>query len=201
MLTFPLLGRLHVVPIIGVLLLSGCGTFSLAGKITPPTGKGQDQQQLDLLACKDQARLAANTAERQAGAFLLGLTIVGAPVAYELEKSKQREVFAACMSQRGYEVAPVGANEGLSSSQPNAASPGGVKGNEAVQVTAPPAYPQPAAQPKNEPAAAAALPVAASTTTVKDEAVQLQKIKDLRDKGLISDAEYTKKRQEILDRL
>ncbi len=194
-MTFAFFGRSRVVPIIGALFLAGCGTFPLAGKITPPSGKGQDQQQLDLLACKDQAHLAANTAGRQAGNFLLGMTIVGAPVAYELDKSKQREVFAACMSQRGYEIAPVDANAGVSNPQPYVAPLGNVRANEAIQVKAP-------VQPMIEQAASAAVaPAVTSATTVKDEAVQLQKIKDLRDKGLISEAEYAKKRQEILDRL
>ncbi len=35
----------------------------------------------------------------------------------------------------------------------------------------------------------------------RDEAVQLQKLKELRDKGLITEDEYEKKRKEILDRL
>ena len=40
------------------------------------------------------------------GRFLLGLTIVGAPVAFEMEKSKQREVFTNCMQERGYAITP-----------------------------------------------------------------------------------------------
>lgn len=35
----------------------------------------------------------------------------------------------------------------------------------------------------------------------RDEAAQLQKLKELRDKGLLSDEEYEKKRKEIIDRL
>ena len=95
--------------IILVLLLAfgvaACGTYTL-GNVHPQSGKTTDQQQLDTLTCKDQANLAANTAGRQTGDFLLGLTIVGAPVAFEREKAKEREVFADCMTARGYVVTP-----------------------------------------------------------------------------------------------
>jgi hypothetical protein len=85
--------------------VTACGTYTL-GNVHPQAGKSADQQQLDTLTCKDQANLAANTAGRQTGDFLLGLTIVGAPVAFEREKAKEREVFADCMKARGYVVTP-----------------------------------------------------------------------------------------------
>jgi hypothetical protein len=87
-----------------ILLLSGCGTFSL-GTAIPQTPKTANEQQLDTLECKDKARLAASTAERQVGAFLLGMTIIGVPAAFELEKSKQREVYKECMEGKRYKVA------------------------------------------------------------------------------------------------
>jgi hypothetical protein len=83
--------------------VAACGTFNL-GSVRPQVGKTSEQQQLDTLTCKDQANLAANSAGRQTGDFLLGLTIVGAPVAYEMDKAKQRQVFADCMQARGYVV-------------------------------------------------------------------------------------------------
>lgn len=83
--------------------IAGCGTFNL-GNVRPQAGRTAEQQQLDTLTCKDQASLAANSAGRQTGDFLLGLTIVGAPVAYEMDKAKQRQVFADCMQARGYMV-------------------------------------------------------------------------------------------------
>lgn len=86
-----------------VLALTGCGNFNL-GYVHPQAGKSSEQQQLDTLTCKDKAELAANTAGRQTGAFFLGMTIIGLPVAYELDKSKQREVFADCLVARGYKV-------------------------------------------------------------------------------------------------
>jgi hypothetical protein len=82
---------------------SGSGTFNL-GNVHPQANKTADQQQLDTLSCKDQATLAVSSAGRQTGDFLLGLTIVGTPVAYELDKAKQRQVFADCMQARGYSV-------------------------------------------------------------------------------------------------
>jgi hypothetical protein len=95
--------------IILVLLLAcgviACGTYTL-GIVRPQAGKSADQQQLDTLTCKDQAHLAVNSTGRQTGDFLLGLTIVGAPVAYEMDKSKERQVFADCMHARGYVVTP-----------------------------------------------------------------------------------------------
>ncbi len=87
------------------LALAACGTFPL-GTVQPQTGKTADQQQLDTLSCKDQARLAVESAGRQTQDFLLGLTIVGAPVAYERDKSKEREVFTSCMQAKGYVVRP-----------------------------------------------------------------------------------------------
>src|SRR5580658_680329 len=90
---------------VSAVLLVSCGTFPL-GNVQPQSGRTAEQQQSDTLYCKDQAQLAANSAGRQTGDFLLGLTIVGAPVAYEMDKSKQREVFAGCMQDKGYVVIP-----------------------------------------------------------------------------------------------
>lgn len=85
--------------------LTGCGTFNL-GYVKPQTGKTPDQQMLDTLTCKDQARLATETAGKQVGDFLLGMTIIGAPMAYELDKKNKREFFKECMNTKGYEVIP-----------------------------------------------------------------------------------------------
>jgi hypothetical protein len=85
--------------------LTACGTFNL-GNVRPQVGKTAEQQQLDTLTCKDQANLAVNSTGRQTGDFLLGMTIVGAPVAYEMDKAKERQVFADCMNARGYVVTP-----------------------------------------------------------------------------------------------
>ena len=84
-------------------LLTGCGTFNL-GYVQPQAGRTSEQQQLDTLTCKDTARLAAESGDRQVGNFLLGMTIVGAPIAYELDKSKKREVFKECMQGKGYSI-------------------------------------------------------------------------------------------------
>lgn len=167
--------------------LAGCGTFQLASGVYPTTQKSQEQQQLDNLNCKDQAKLAANTTERQTGAFLLGLTIVGAPVAFELEKAKQREVYKSCMEARGYRVVPHNetAATGAATNSPPLPEATTIPPVRAPEVTAPTQMPA-------APATGAA---------VRDEATQLQKLRELRDKGLITESEYDKKRKEILDRL
>lgn len=85
--------------------LTGCGTFNL-GYVKPQAGKTSDQQMLDTLTCKDQARLSTETAGKQVGDFLLGMTIIGAPMAYELDKKNKREFFKNCMNAKGYEVIP-----------------------------------------------------------------------------------------------
>lgn len=87
------------------LVLVGCGSFPL-GHVHAPTGNAKSQTDLDTLFCKDQAYQAANTAERQVGAFLAGLTIIGTPIAIEADKAKQREVFKGCMEGKGYRITP-----------------------------------------------------------------------------------------------
>jgi hypothetical protein len=121
------------------------------------------------------------------------MTIVGVPLAYELEKSKQREVFVSCMTARGYAVRPVG--------------------ESAVSASAPPAQARvipvresiPPAQPLRDELAVVPPRVMHTTSVVarevKDETAQLQKLMELRDKGLITENEYSRKRQEILDKL
>lgn len=88
-----------------LVFLSGCGTFSL-GTAIPQIAKTPNEQQIDTLDCKDKARLAASAADVQVGAFLLGLTIIGAPAGFELEKNKQREAYKSCMEGKGYRVIP-----------------------------------------------------------------------------------------------
>ena len=56
------------------------------------------------------------------------------------------------------------------------------------------------AQPAPAVASSATTPPASNNAT-RDEATSLQKLKELREKGLISQDEYEKKRKEILDRL
>jgi hypothetical protein len=99
-----------------------CGTFNL-GNVHPQANKNADQQQLDTLTCKDQANLAVNSAGRLAGDFLLGMTIVGVPAAYEMDKAKQRQVFADCMQARGYVVTPADGTAATPSPTATAASP------------------------------------------------------------------------------
>jgi len=88
-----------------LIALTGCGTFNL-GYVKPRVDKTPDQQALDILTCKDSARLATDAASNQVANFLLGMTIVAAPLAFESDKAKQRSVYKECMSAKGYEVIP-----------------------------------------------------------------------------------------------
>ena len=154
------------------LVVAACGTFPLSGNTYGPPGKTQDQHQMDILVCKDQAKLAANTTARQTGAFLLGLTIIGTPVAFELEKAKQREVFAQCMTARGYRVDPPEAqNQAAATKLPVVPAP--VVAKKDVDTPAPKA----------------------------DDVAQLEKLKSLQNRSLITEEEYNRKKNEILDRM
>lgn len=85
------------------LLLTGCA-FSL-GRVQPQAARTADQQQLDTLTCKDSAHLAASTAGAEATGFLLGLTIIGTPLAVGMDRQLQRDEFTKCMAIKGYTVA------------------------------------------------------------------------------------------------
>ncbi len=184
---FVSIGRL--VPIVLVTLTClGCGTFQLSSGAIPLVAKSQEQMQLDNLTCKDQAKLAANTGERQAGAFLLGATLIGAPIAFELEKSKQREVYKSCMETRGYRVLPpadVAATQAAENPS-SARTGGGVSGGASSK----PASSQDPLTSRTQ-----------SAPQSRDEVFQLQKLKELREKDLITSEEYERKRKEILDKL
>ena len=140
-------------------VVTACGTFPLSKNTIAPAGKTADQHQLDTLVCQDQAKLAVSTAGRQAGNFLLGMTIIGTPVAFELDKAKQREVFAQCMTARGYTVVPVD----------------GTQKQVAKKVETP--------------------------ALKADDVAQLEKLKGLQDRALITEEEYNRKKNEILDRM
>ena len=89
--------------LLALLSLSACGTFSL-GIVHPQIGKSADQQQLDILSCKDLAATEVNSASHQATDFLLGLTLIGTPFAYAQDQKTERTAFALCMRARGYSV-------------------------------------------------------------------------------------------------
>lgn len=168
------------------LLLFACGTFQLASGIHPPAGKTKDQQQVDMLICKDQAKLAANTPAKQTGAFLLGATIIGAPVAYEMEKSTQRKVFAECMTKRGYIVDPP--RKSTASQRPTKN-----KHITAAQDSS-----------NNNAVVSSELKTTSSSgegTQKQDDFIKLEKLKKLKDSGIITKEEYSRKKKEILDRM
>ena len=166
------------------LVVAACGTFPLSGGTSPPAGKTDDQHQLDILVCQDQAKLAVSTVGRQAGNFLLGMTLIGTPVAYELDKAKQREVFAQCMTARGYTVVPPeGARKQAALSQPPIAQAPVVTKKDIEH-----SEPKPTA------------PVGAGLSE-KDDVAQLEKLKSLQNRSLITEEEYNRKKNEILDRM
>ncbi len=116
-------------------VVAGCGNFPL-GNVKPQAGKTADQEKLDVLVCKDQARLASDTAGREVGAFFLGLTIIGTPAAIAMDRAKQREVFKSCMEAKGYvvEAAPEGSPDTLSKlDQPQPAF-SSVPGSDALKM-------------------------------------------------------------------
>jgi hypothetical protein len=91
--------------IVTCLSLCGCATFNL-GTVKPQAERTADQQQLDTLTCKDQARLAAEAPGEQTREFLLGLTLVGYPLAIMDDRIVQRQAFTTCMTEKGYAVTP-----------------------------------------------------------------------------------------------
>lgn len=85
--------------------LAGCGSFPL-GTAYAQQGQTRAQLDADILFCKDKARTEADTSARQVGNFIAGLTLVGIPVAVADERRVQREIYAQCMTERGYRVVP-----------------------------------------------------------------------------------------------
>lgn len=160
-----MLTRTKLILILPFFLVACGGTFQLAGGIGAPYGKTADQQQNDILFCKDQAHNEAGSNGQQAKAFMMGLTIIGAPIAIEQDKNLQREVFARCMTAKGYTIAPVETKKAEASQQ-------------AQSTTQAPA-----------------------SNSKQDDAAQLEKIKNLRDRGLITSEEYDQKRKQILDKM
>lgn len=84
------------------LFLTGCA-FSL-GRVQPQASRTPDQQQLDTLTCKDQARLTATQTGPQVTEFLLGATLIGAPLGIGMDRGIQRDEFQKCMAIKGYTV-------------------------------------------------------------------------------------------------
>lgn len=90
-------------------LLMGCGTFQLAGAGgAVPDGKTQDQVTLDVLVCKDRARVESQTAADQARGFILGLglSFVGLAIDLAAQKNDQRRIYKDCMEAKGYTIVP-----------------------------------------------------------------------------------------------
>ena len=177
--------------VVAALVCAACGTFQLASNVHAPPGRTKDQMQLDILTCKDQARLETDKAENQVKDFLLGLTIIGAPIAYEKDKATQRDVFAKCMADRGYRVDPP-------SDSPKATSVSSSPSANPTQGAVPATEQVHSAQPDPKSAPASGKAASPQTGAV---AGQLEELKSWFDRGLITEDEYKKKRSEILDRM
>jgi hypothetical protein len=72
--------------------LSSCTNFDW-GKVQPPAGTSVTQQQSDTVQCKDRARLAAHSGERETQDYVES-------------QQQERAEFASCMHAKGYTVAP-----------------------------------------------------------------------------------------------
>lgn len=175
--------------------LVGCGTYQL-GRAFAQNGETQDQVRLAVLDCQDRARNEANSDERVAASFVAGLTIVGAPIAIAEERRKTREVWQDCMKAKGYRVEP-----------PDKVTPEKAAPASSVTYSQNPVPSTPAlAESPKQSALQPTLPSASnansgSPKSAKDATAALEKLNELRAKGLITDAEYQEKRKAILDAL
>ena len=180
----------------------GCGSYPL-GTAFGERGQSKDEARLATLECQDRARNEANSDARVAGAFIAGLTIVGAPIAIAEERRKTREVWQDCMFSKGYKVVPP---PGMALDAKTAAPTPPAQAKSAPE-SAPTSLSPATAQVSLTPGAASLLPspgpvsAAAITAPQRDIAAQLEKLNALRAKGLITEAEYAAKRKELLDNL
>ena len=175
--------------------LSGCGTYSL-GRAFPQNGETQDQVRLAVLDCQDRAKNEANSDGRVAASFVAGLTIIGAPIAIAEERRKTREVWQDCMKAKGYRVEPP---EDGTTAKYAPAGPGKSYESSAPSKPLVPELPKTTSAKAASPTATAA--IAVTPTLAKDAVSQLEKLNELRTKGLITDAEFQDKRKAILDAL
>ncbi len=88
------------------LICVGCGPYSLGGVNTLPPGKTAQDLKLDMLVCQHQAQLEVDRPANQVADFLLGFTLIGAPVAIVTDRQMQRQSWQTCMTEAGYTVVP-----------------------------------------------------------------------------------------------
>ena len=177
------------------LAFSGCGTYPL-GRAFPQNGETQDQVRLAVLDCQDRAKNEANSDGRVAAAFIAGLTIVGAPIAIAEERRKTREVWHDCMKAKGYRVE---APDDAPTAKYVPAGPG--KSYETSPPITKSAVPESTPTPPARAATPAVAAAIAPTPTPKNVTLQLEKLQELRSKGLITEVEFQDKRKAILDSL
>lgn len=85
-------------------LLAGCATQ--LGYVNPQPDKTLEQRDIAMTYCIKQAELTQEAPGRIATSAVLSATLVGAPLASHLRRQEMREVFAACMKERGFTVTP-----------------------------------------------------------------------------------------------
>jgi hypothetical protein len=128
-----------LLPLLMTCSLAACGTYNL-GNVRPQPSKTADQQQLDMLTCKDQASLAVNSAGHQTADFFLGLTVVGAPVAYANDKARARAVFGDCMQARGYVVTLPGQSAPPTTTAAATSTPNPIPSADQLAMALPPGF-------------------------------------------------------------
>ena len=81
------------------LLLGACAPYHLASSGKPPSGA---IAQTDIDACRSIAVADNSTAADRAAGFVAGMTLIGAPIAYEVHKGRVRQAFVDCLTARGW---------------------------------------------------------------------------------------------------
>ena len=196
------MNRSTIAVLAATVICSGCGSFPL-GTAFPERSQSKDETRLAVLECQDRAKNEANSDARVAGAFIAGLTIIGAPIAIAEERRKTREVWQDCMLAKGYRVVPP---PGMALDAKTAAPTPPAQAKSAPDPTPtslPAATSQVSAPPSATPLSPSPAPASAPAVGApqRDIAAQLEKLNSLRAKGLITEAEYTAKRKELLDNL
>lgn len=85
-----------------VVMLSGCAVRNGHADLS-----GRTQEELDnaTTRCDREAALAWNEGGKPFGAVVLGMTVIGIPIAVSSKHSFKRRIWRECMTGRGFQVA------------------------------------------------------------------------------------------------
>src|ERR1700685_3734265 len=97
--------KLRIITVFAALILTGCGTYQLAGGVTSPPGTTQQQLLATVAFCREQVAAADNSPTRNQADYMAGLTLVLIPVQLAADRVDDRRIFADCMMMGGYGVA------------------------------------------------------------------------------------------------